>query len=91
MTKNKRGPKKGKRVTLEMQTQMIYEALNSKKTIVEIINKYKQSGFNFKSSVEEELTQISNHQIAFMLSSKSLIQSVKEAAINTFIKEIRSK
>ena len=91
MKDNKRGPKKGKRVTLEIQTQIVYEALNSKKTIVEIINKYKQNDFNFKSSIEEDLRRIGNHQIAFMLASKQLIQNVKEEAVNAFINEIRSK
>ena len=91
MKNTKRGPKKGKRMTLEIQTQIINEALNSKKTIVEIINKYKQNGYNFRSDLEDELTQIGSHQIAFMLASKQLIQTVKEEAVNSFINEIRSK
>ncbi len=84
----KRGPKKGKRLTLEIQSEIVLNALNSSKTVDEVLAQYKKQGYNLKSEVEEELKNLGTHEIAFMLSNKEILKNVREEAVSAFIKDI---
>lgn len=86
--KSRRGPKKGKRVTLEVQADIILNALNSEKRIIDLIDGYKRNGYNVKPEIENELTSLCNYDILFMLVNRRTLKSVREDAVNAFIKGI---
>ena len=87
----RRGPKKGKRVTPEIQTEIVVKALKSSKTLSEIVDHYKKKGFNFNNGLDDELININHSEITFMLSNREVLQKFREEAINVFITDIKSK
>lgn len=86
----KRGPKRGKRVTPEVQTKIILKALYSTKTVSSLIKEYKEDGYNFGDGVEDDLQSIEVNEITFMLANRQLLRNIKEEAINHFISDIKS-
>ncbi|PCI27572.1 MAG: hypothetical protein COB67_08245 [SAR324 cluster bacterium] len=87
----KRGPRKGKRVTPEVQTTLVMEALLQDKSLDTLINDYKEDGYNFSDGIEEDLRTIDPSEISFMLANRQLLRSIREDAINTFISDIKTK
>lgn len=88
---NRRGPKKGKRLTPEIQAEIIVEALYSKKTIQDVLEIYKKNGYNVKEDVEKDLTNLGSVEMTFMLGNKRILESVKEEAVKTIINDITKK
>ncbi len=84
----RRGPKKGKRLTSEIQAEIIVEALYSKKTVEDVLEKYKKSGYNVKEDVEKDLKNLGPVEMTFMLGNKHILESVKEEAVKTIISDI---
>lgn len=84
----RRGPKKGKRLTQEIQAEIIIEAIYSKKTIEEVLESYKKNGYNVKEDVEQDLKNLGPVEMTFMLGNKRILESVKEEAVKTIINDI---
>lgn len=84
----RRGPKKGKRLTAEIQAEIIIEALYSKKTIEDVLDAYKKNGYNVKEDVEKDLKSLGPVEMTFMLGNKHILESVKEEAVKTIISDI---
>ncbi|MBU2511755.1 hypothetical protein KJ966_10465 [bacterium] len=84
----RRGPKKGKRLTLEVQAEIIIEALYSKRTILEVIDAYKKKGYNIKDEVDIDLKNLGTTEMTFMLANKQILETVKEDAIKSIINNI---
>ncbi|MDH5561681.1 MAG: hypothetical protein OEY59_12600 [Deltaproteobacteria bacterium] len=87
----KRGPKKGRRVTPEIQTDIVMSALNSNSSIQEIIENYKKEGYNFNNSLDKRLQNIYPYEISFMLANQEILTKVKDEAVNLLITDIKSK
>lgn len=87
----KRGPKKGKRMTQEVQAEIIVEALYSKKTVDEILERYKKEGYNIKDEVENDLKNLGIMEMTFMLANKQILETVKEDAVKSIISGITNK
>ena len=84
----RRGPKKGKRLTSEIQADIIIEALYSKKSIDDVLEAYKKSGYNVKDEVEKDLKNLGTVEMTFMLGNKHILESIKEDAVKTIISDI---
>jgi hypothetical protein len=84
----RRGPKKGKRLTADIQAEIIIEALYSKKTIEDVLEAYKKNGYNVKDDVEKDLKSLGPVEMTFMLGNKHILESVKEEAVKTIISDI---
>lgn len=87
----RRGPKKGKRLTSEIQAEMLIEAINSKKTISDVIEKYRKNGYNIKDEVNADLKSIGPTEMCFMLANKQILEAVKEEAVKSIISDINKK
>lgn len=87
----RRGPKKGKRLTAEIQSEMLIEAINSKKTILDVIEQYRKNGYNIKDEVEADLKSIGPTEMSFMLANKQILEAVKEDAVKSIISDINKK
>ncbi len=84
----RRGPKKGKRLTPEVQAEIIVEALYSKKTIVDVIDAYKKKGYNIKDEIDNDLKNLGTTEMTFMLANKHILETVKEEAVKSIISNI---
>jgi hypothetical protein len=84
----RRGPKKGKRLTSELQSQIVINAIYSKKSLPDVINGYKKDGYNVKKETEDQLMNLGPIEIGFMLANQQILDSLKEEALNIIIKEI---
>lgn len=85
----RRGPKKGKRLTPEIQAEMILETLTSKKTIGDVIGGYRKKGYYVKPSIENDLKNLGTMEIAFMLANKQILEEIREDAVKSIIKGIK--
>lgn len=88
---SKKAVRKGKRVTPEIQTQVVMEAISSTKDLASIIEEYKLQGFNFDDGVEDSLKSIEKSEISFMLANRNLLKSIKDEAISHFINNMQTK
>ncbi len=85
---SRRGPKKGKRLTSELQSEMVLKALYSKKSLQDILNGYKKDGYNIKKETEDQLMHLGSLEIGFMLANQSILESLKEDALKIIIDEL---
>lgn len=84
----RRGPKKGKRLTPEIQADIIIEALYSKKTVSDILDIYNKKGYNIKPEIDSALKNLGTTEMTFMLANKEILETVKEEALKSIITNI---
>ncbi len=89
--KIRRGPKKGKRITPEILSEIVLSSIRSRESLEDIIEKYRSEGFNVKKDIEEIISSIGLQEISFMLGNIQVIKSIREEAVADFIKDIQTK
>ena len=89
--KIKRGPKKGKRITSKILAEIVLDAIQSRKSLDDIVQSRRSSGFNIDRTVEENLQEVGLQEILFMLANIPIVKSIKEKAVADFINSIQAK